>query len=423
MRKLFFCFILLFVSNAYAQDAVTLGKKHVNALAADDMKGRGYVGDGYESAVKYLEKQFASAKLKKFGKSYRQGFTYPVNTFPDSCSLALNGKYLKPGVHFLVDPSCGSTQGDFLPRYFTVAQLYMKMEPILGENEVAVIEAWSPKMSKDSVQFLQQRIAKLNAAAPVILLRKSKLVWSVGDFAWQHARIELMESNFDTTVKSIHINVCHYFQNRFQSYNVVGYVKALKKSDDYIVITAHLDHLGMMGSKSTFNGANDNASGIAMMLTLVEHYKRRLPKTNIVFIAFGGEEAGLIGSKYYVEHPLFPLQKIKFLLNLDLMGTGDEGITVVNATKFEKHFNHLKSINEKEKYLPLIKPRGEARNSDHYWFTQLGIPSFFIYTMGGTTAYHDINDRAEQLPLTKFQELHHLFTDFIDDVAAGRINP
>ena len=74
----------------------------------------------------------------------------------------------------------------------------------------------------------------------------------------------------------------------------------------------------------------------------------------------------------------------------------------------------MKSINEKEKYLPLIKPRGEAKNSDHFWFTELGVPCFFIYTMGGTTAYHDVNDRPEQLPLTKFNELHELFVDFIE---------
>ena len=418
--------ILLFVFTIFslkAQDAFNLGKNHLNQLASDEMKVRGYVHNGYETAVKYVEKEFSKAGLKKFGKSFRQPFTYPVNSFPDSVSVAIDDKYLDPGEDYIIDPYSGSEQGTFKPLYFSLEKFYDKIEPILDENTIVVVEPLNPKLNKDSLQFVKQQLAKFNSRVPIIFLKNTKFVWSVGDFAWQHARIELKAEKFDTTVKSIRLNICHFFQNRFQSYNVIGYQKAIKKSDQFIVITAHLDHLGMMGSKSIFNGANDNASGIAMLLTLVEHYKKRKPKMNIVFIAFGGEEAGLLGSKYFVENPLFELGKIKFLLNLDLMGTGDDGITVVNATKFEKEFEYLKKINTESNYLSAIKPRGEARNSDHYWFTQFGVRAFFIYTMGGTTYYHDTHDRPEQLPLTKFNELHELFTDFIDGIIDGKANP
>ncbi len=136
----------------------------------------------------------------------------------------------------------------------------------------------------------------------------------------------------------------------------------------------------------------------------------------MVFIAFGAAEAGILGSKYYVENPLFPLEKIKFVLNLDIMGTGDEGITVVNGTKHKKEFKKLSKLNKKHKYLSKIKIRGQAANSDHYWFSQRGIPAFFIYTLGGIKAYHDVYDRAETLPLTEFNDVRELLVKFLSKI-------
>ncbi len=168
----------------------------------------------------------------------------------------------------------------------------------------------------------------------------------------------------------------------------------------------------MMGKNTYFPGANDNASGTAMLLYLAKYYTTHKPKYNIVFMSFGAEEAGILGSKYYTEHPLFPLEKIKFLTNLDLAGTGDEGITVVNATLHKKEFKKLGKINLKKDYLEKVKLRGPAANSDHYWFTQKGVPAFFIYTLGGIKAYHDVFDKAETLPLTEFTDYSKLLIEF-----------
>jgi Zn-dependent M28 family amino/carboxypeptidase len=77
-----------------------------------------------------------------------------------------------------------------------------------------------------------------------------------------------------------------------------------------------------------------------MLLNLAQHYTKpeHRPKYSILFVAFGAEEVGLIGSKYFVDHPIIDLSKIRFLLNMDILGTGDEGITVVNATLFPTEF-------------------------------------------------------------------------------------
>ena len=133
-------------------------------------------------------------------------------------------------------------------------------------------------------------------------------------------------------------------------------------------------------------------------------------------MAFGAEEVGILGSKFYVDNPLFPLEDVKFVLNLDILGTGDEGITVVNGVQHKKLFKKLTSINSKQQYLAKVKIRGRAANSDHYWFSQLGIPAFFIYTMGGIKAYHDVYDKSQTLPLSEFDDLYHLLIEFIEAI-------
>jgi hypothetical protein len=97
---------------------------------------------------------------------------------------------------------------------------------------------------------------------------------------------------------------------------------------------------------------------------------------------------------------------------MDIMGTGEEGITVVNGTVFKKEFEKLQQINTENKFISDVKIRGKAAISDHYFFTEKGVKSFFIYTMGGIKAYHDIYDRPETLPLNEFENVFQLIVKF-----------
>ena len=131
-------------------------------------------------------------------------------------------------------------------------------------------------------------------------------------------------------------------------------------------------------------------------------------------MAFSGEEVGLLGSQHYVRNPLFKLDKIKMLINLDMVGTGSDGIKIVNGSIYKKEFNKIRKINAKNKYLKAVNSRGESCNSDHCPFYKMGVPSFFIYTLGDEyKEYHNINDKAENLPLTKYPELFKLMRDYI----------
>ena len=122
----------------------------------------------------------------------------------------------------------------------------------------------------------------------------------------------------------------------------------------------------------------------------------------------------MLGSKYFTEHPLIPLKNIRFLVNLDLEGTGVDGVTVVNATIYSKEFNLLKQINNKGNLLAKVNSRGKAANSDHYFFSKNGVPAFYMYTLGGIKAYHDIYDISSTLPMNKYLNIFTLLLKFND---------
>ena len=115
-----------------------------------------------------------------------------------------------------------------------------------------------------------------------------------------------------------------------------------------------------------------------------------------------------------MDYPLFPLEQIKFLLNLDILGTGDDGIKVVNGTEFVPEFNRLVAINEERKLLAKVASRGKAAISDHYFFTEKGVKAFYWYTLGGIAHYHNVFDKADTLPLNEFEDVFRLAVAFFD---------
>jgi aminopeptidase YwaD len=406
MRALIISLFLSFWSVAPAQQE--FARSFVDVFASDAFSGRGYVNNGNEKAAKYLAEQYTRFGLQPIGSSYFQTFGINVNTFPFPTVVAVGDSVLKEGVDYIVDPYSGSSSGTFSCFYVDFSNVSKTASQ--KENVVFVIDP-SITQNKDSIMILQRLKYQLSNTNPVVWLNSGKLTWSVATEHGQNAILEIKKEKFGRP-NEITIEVNNKYIQHFETQNVIGVIKG-KKKKKHIVVTAHYDHLGKMGN-ATFNGANDNASGVASMLYLAQHFAKKKPKHSMVFIAFGAEEVGLLGSEYYVKNPAFPLKQIKFLINLDLNGTGEEGITVVNGTLHKKEFLKLANINNQQQLLEKIKVRGQAANSDHYWFTQQGVPAFFIYTMGGVSHYHDVYDRPETLPLTEFNDLTSLLIQFIN---------
>ncbi|MBX7152358.1 M28 family peptidase [bacterium] len=174
-----------------------------------------------------------------------------------------------------------------------------------------------------------------------------------------------------------------------ETFNVVGWIEGGEWKDEFVVITAHLDHLGMKrGMTDTiYYGANDNASGVSVMLTVGETLAAMKPKRSILFVAFSGEEVGLLGSKYFVEHSPVSLKKIRFFLNLDLVGSGHDGLMVQGVNNFPQEYSIVSEIN-KSFFNFELSTRPNSPNSDQYFFNAIGVPAFFMYAYKGTNPYH-----------------------------------
>ena len=361
--------------NSFSQDTL-YARKIIQKLTSKQCFGRGYLKNGLAIAAKYISSELKSLAVKPlFSSGYFKPFQFDVNTFPNKIALKINGTELIPGKDYIISPESGSINGNF-------------------------------RMTKhDSVTFVA------NEAEFVISLKK-KLTFSVAMQVANHCTIELLKSSAPKEITNAEVNVESRLLTKYPNNNICGYIDGKEKSDSLIIFSAHYDHLGGMGKKIFFPGANDNASGVSMVLNLAKYYSKNPPKYKTLFVFFAGEEAGLIGSKYFVDNKTIDLSKIKFLINLDLLGTGDDGIMVVNGAILTKQFDVLNNINKEKNLVKEIKKRGKAQNSDHYWFTEAGVPAFFIYTLGGPTAYHDIYDVAEKLPLTDYVDVFKLITEF-----------
>jgi Zn-dependent M28 family amino/carboxypeptidase len=300
--------------------------------------------------------------------------------------------------------------------YCNAATLYRSVNAFKPCPKDRILVVNTTGFGSDTNKVLQTRLRELQTFAATIELTSNKLTWSVSQQAKPYPSFQVLSKAFEAKPKYVFIDLESKFIPDFTSSNIVGYLPAAKKAKNkpYLVVTAHYDHLGKMGKDTYFPGANDNASGVGMLLYLAQQLSQQQhPNYNYVFIAFGAEEAGLVGSRYFVEHPLFELKKIKFLLNTDIMGSGEEGITAVNATLFKTEFARLTQINQEGSYITQVKSRGPAANSDHYFFTEKGVPAFFIYTMGPNKHYHDIEDKAAALSYAAFEPLAQLLLEFM----------
>ena len=165
---------------------------------------------------------------------------------------------------------------------------------------------------------LSRNMIFLAKKSPVVITTGQKFTWSVGRQKLNNQVIILKEEHVSEDM-NLEIDVEAKFIQNFESKNVAGYLPSGKKKAKTIVFTAHYDHLGGMGTEAFFPGANDNASGTAMLISMADYFKENPLDFNILFVAFAGEEAGLLGSKYFVENNSMNLKDIEFLLNLDIM--------------------------------------------------------------------------------------------------------
>ena len=427
MKKIgIFLILLSFRLISFSQD-IDYARRIVEKLASPEFKGRGYIENGDKISADYISNEFRNLGVLPINKNnYFQKFDISVNALPGSLSIRINGAELKVGVDYLVEASCPSVHGKFQLIKADRSQIDTEEKVVslinkAGDSFIFIDNRDKRNEKPDSRKKIDDYLQLLRSSPEISI--KGLIIYTNEKLTWESSTVQnirpvvILNKELDLSeLNSIDINVDARFIQKYETQNIIGSIKGTSGSDSTIVVLAHYDHLGKMGKDTYFPGANDNASGVAMILNLAKHYAVHPPKYTTVFIALSGEELGILGAKAFTDHPLIDLTKIKFLVNFDLAGTGEEGIRIVNGSIFKEKFDLISKINQQQNLLPKIDIRGAACNSDHCYFYEKGVPCFYIYTQGGIRAYHDIYDKYETLPFTEFVDYCKLMILFFDSI-------
>jgi len=397
-------------------------RKDVQILCSDRLAGRGYQENGHGLAANYISQRLTELGLEPWSPekieqkpSWFQPFGFRVNLV-ESLSVRINKKNLEPGIDYILHPLSGGITGNYQVKDLGYG-MGEDWEGNKIRNRAVIFQMGFPddyrqdSKTREMFQSQTELAFKLEMAAlyhpSMLLIRRKKLTAGLASQALPYPIIEIKQDAIPKKVKFITAHIETKVQE-VSSFNIIGGIPGSKHPDSLIILSAHYDHLGKQGT-AIFRGANDNASGIAFLLALAGEFMKpeNQPECTILFIAFGAEEAGLKGSRYFVENlPTEIGQKIKFVLNFDLMGNGNAGICLVAGTDFPALAEQIKSN------LPTGMPvelRPNAPNSDHYPFIQAGIPALFTYTKGGPPWYHDVQDVPDALIFPEWENLKNAY--------------
>ncbi len=423
MRRLFMILLVFSTMLASAQD-LALCRRIVKQLSSARYQGRGYAKDGANKAGKYLQKEFLKAGVDEV---VCQPFKLDINTFCGKMEMEVNFesskpkfKKLRPGINFSMREYSPGIHGEF-PVYhvdtlnYDANQMFADLARPEYANCLVACEFWFTYRHSQDFSRLQKAGECPNAG----------LIYT-----WNEPLIKFFEAYGHrvvdkpiiwTTPKAIEgvqrvkANVDNKFLKDYECFNVIAKVEG-QRHDSCYVFTAHYDHLGNLGKKVFYAGANDNASGTATIVTLAAHYAKNRPPFDMYFIAFSGEDANLRGSEFYAQHPIVPLEQIKYLFNIDMIGdnnpvqyceVSDEGMHAYAL--FEK-------INKEKHYFEALNRGQLAANSDHYSFAKRHVPCIFLENEKGDAFqyYHTIYDNYHNVRFDSYEPVFRLVTDFVE---------
>ena len=208
--------------------------------------------------------------------------------------------------------------------------------------------------------------------------------------------------------------------NTITAINVIGYLN--NNAENTIVIGAHYDHLGMGGEGSLFrgeeteihNGADDNASGVAVMLNLIKDLQGKNTNNNYLAIAFSGEEIGLLGSNYFVKNPTIDTKKVNYMFNMDMVGRlNEERAIAIYGVGTSPKFSQALFANNTD--FKITEKESGVGPSDHTSFYLGDMPVLHFFT-GQHEDYHRPGDDAEKLNYEGMEDITQFMLAIITDL-------
>ena len=418
MKNIILSLVLFLCALSVSAQDTNYMRQVLRQLTSEQFKGRGYSFRGDSVAAEYIRKELRRLQVKPLADNYFQSYSFSTFAMEGPLRLKVNDRKLKPYEHFRVPAWSKSTWGEY--KVITVSpevmvdtdamRKFLKKNNDMLQDVFVYIDAgkWQLSSLGDAKKVMAavdnlRRRNPFNSRGIIVGLNSLNTCSpAYTDYEHGYAYIEVLDSLMPQKVKTLNCDIFTQFNPDYKTQNIYGYVPG--EVDTMVVYTAHYDHLGTMGDSVVFYGAHDNASGVATVLDIARMAVREKPHYTHVFCFFSGEEAGLKGSKYAAEHPVFDLSKVRLLINIDMFCGGDEGLMIFNADAPETRpfVDRLETLNEVLQIAPEIRRRTNRPNSDHWHFSKQ-VPAVFILTMGQRYGgYHDPQDTCERCGLENY---------------------
>ncbi|MEO0528759.1 MAG: M28 family peptidase [Bacteroidota bacterium] len=440
-------------------------KEHLYIYASDEFEGRETGQPGQKKAVAYLKEEY-----KKLGipgavgdNEYLQNVPLELNKLPNG-TITINDSTYPIGENFLTFTAANGTYNEIVyVGYGIEEEIYSDYKELDVNGKLVMVKAGEP-MNEDGTYLLsgtrkksiwsnmsesigkRLELAANKGAKGVIYYDernfnrfKSRFDYmkknDSGRMGLKTADEDALKSFFingliaktllpditaDSTPKTLKTAITLDIKNtgdQINSENVVAVLKGSEKPDEYVIISSHLDHIGVTKDGQINNGADDDGSGTVTLLEIAEAFKKASeagsgPKRSIVFLHVTGEEKGLLGSQYYTDvEPIFPLAQTVANLNIDMVGridpkrTGERNyIYLIGSDKLSTDLHELsEEVNKKYTQIELDYTYNDENDpnrfyyrSDHYNFAKNNIPVIFYFN-GTHEDYHRPGDTADKI--------------------------
>ncbi|MBT3216599.1 MAG: M20/M25/M40 family metallo-hydrolase [Candidatus Marinimicrobia bacterium] len=446
-------------------------ESHVQFLASDNLEGRFPGTDGGMLAANYVKNKFIKSGLTLLGEAGFQYFevttdvslgesnsmqigesSYEVEkdfipiSYSQSSSLQAPVTFVGYGFDFNTDslsrndysnmdvsgkwvlilrgsPDGNNPHGE----YNAYSSIRQKITVAKDHQAAGVIFVSGVEFDeKDELIPMQYEQGSSAISLPIIHVRRHLVDSVLKESHKTIASLEVELNSDENIINAIEVNqlvsvTTDVVYTNVQTQNVIGFLPGTDEllQDEYIVLGAHYDHLGYGGHHSgsrrpdeneIHNGADDNASGTSVLIELAEKFsKEKLNKRSVIFIAFGSEEMGLLGSKYFVKSNLIDKSKIQIMINMDMVGRLDETEQKISISGTQTAIDLEKSLEEilKSQHIQhSFSPEGYGP-SDHSSFYVNDVPVLFFFT-GSHSDYHTPTDDADKINYIGMQSVLEL---------------
>ncbi len=413
--------------------------KHISVLADDSLEGRRVGEPGEWKAAQYIKSIFENAGLEPLGDSltYFQSFEFLKHIgMGDKNDLSINGQVLELNEEFKPMRQSASLTFNFdevinVNYGITVDSSdgdYNDYDGLNVDGKAVLIKRYSPE-PKDSTEEYLDRYSSLTSKISIAIENKAACVLFITpedhddtlttggptritpkDIPIIFLRRAALE-RLGLDINNPEINSANGSTDLFKvydtGYNVVGYIPA--KTDTTVIIGAHYDHLGWGGEGAgsrylekepmIHNGADDNGSGTSALMELARYYSNHKDNLNysLLFIAFSGEEFGILGSNTYAKNMTIDSSKVRMMINMDMIGRladQEKGLAIMGTGTCSQFKSYFDSLDTGE--LTIAYKESGVGPSDHTSFYNQGIPVLFFFT-GAHEDYHTPSDDIDKI--------------------------